>query len=271
VRAVAAIVLVVICAWWLLANPVPSGGIVLTVTERHGVDVADLAVLPLLALAAWLIWPRRRPARDPVAAEPTPALMLAPPVEVLILCSANQCRSPMAAELLYRSLHTLGVPAVVRSAGTSAESGLPALDEARAAVGGLDDHRTVALAEPLVEHADLVVGMTRHHVREAILLCPAVLPRTFTVLELVRRGRAVGPRPAGESVEHWLIRAGAGRRLADLAGTSEVEEMPDPIGHGPEAVAKSAADLGAALDEIVELMWGAAQRDRAYEEVVRSR
>ena len=41
----------------------------------------------------------------------------AAPANVLVLCSANQCRSPMAEALLTRRLGTLRLPIAVRSAG----------------------------------------------------------------------------------------------------------------------------------------------------------
>jgi protein-tyrosine phosphatase len=233
-------------------------------SDGHGIDVADLAVLPLLALAAWLVWPRRRrvarasadPA--PATARPAPEWSHAAPIEVLIICSANQCRSPMAAELLARCLQVRGVSGVVRSAGTTAEAGLPALGDAQAAVSGLESHRAVPLDVRLVERADLVLGMTRHHAREAVLIRRDALTRTFTVFELARRGRAAGPRRWGESVEQWLTRVGAGRTLADFAGTNLADELQDPLGSGASAVARSAAELDAALDEIANLVWGTA-------------
>ncbi len=263
IRAMVASALVAFSVWWMVANVVPGGAILVSVSERHGLDAADLLTLPLLALAAWLVWPRRR-RRTPMAtsAARDPESGPAPEASVLLVCSANQCRSPMAAELLDRRLQALGVPATVRSAGTSAAAGLPALDEARAAVGGLDGHRAVTLVAPLVEDADLVLGVTRHHVREAILLCPGAFTRTFTVLELARRGRSIGSRSAAEPIAEWLARAGSGRTPADLAGSSVADEVPDPIGYGAAAVAGSADELRVALDEIADLMWGAARNGR---------
>ena len=43
------------------------------------------------------------------------------PANVLVLCSANQCRSPMAAALLARLGGALRAPVAVRSAGLLGE------------------------------------------------------------------------------------------------------------------------------------------------------
>ena len=43
---------------------------------------------------------------------------------VLVVCSANQCRSPLAAALLVDRLARRGIATAVISAGTSANSGV---------------------------------------------------------------------------------------------------------------------------------------------------
>ena len=48
------------------------------------------------------------------------------PIRLLVVCSANTCRSPMAAALLTAEFATSGVAALVASAGTEGPSGRPA-------------------------------------------------------------------------------------------------------------------------------------------------
>lgn len=173
-------------------------------------------------------------------------------MDVLVVCSANRCRSPMAAALLFSRLHSLGVDACVHSAGTAALPDLPALPDAVACVDGLDAHRSTPLSSELVEHADLVLCATRHHAREVVLLAPDAFPRTFTLLDLARRAR---PREPHESLEQWLLRVGTDRHRTDLAGTG-ADDVPDPIGRGPEAFAACAATLATAVDTITHAGWG---------------
>jgi tRNA threonylcarbamoyl adenosine modification protein (Sua5/YciO/YrdC/YwlC family) len=100
---------------------------------------------------------------------------------VLLVCTGNTCRSPMA-EVLCREmlakrlgcsiaqLEDRGV--IVTSAGIAAMTGGRASSEAVQAVAeaGLDltGHETQPLSESLVRHADVIYTMTRSH-REAIV------------------------------------------------------------------------------------------------------
>ena len=86
---------------------------------------------------------------------------------VLFVCTGNICRSPLAASLLARALKDRGVEVAVSSAGTGAWDGAPA-SEGAYLVGlerGLDlsGHRARLLTRELVEEADLILTMARHH------------------------------------------------------------------------------------------------------------
>ena len=87
---------------------------------------------------------------------------------VLLVCTGNICRSPLAEALLLRTLKERGVEGVnVTSAGTGAWDGAPA-SEGAYLVGlerGLDlsGHRARLLTRELVEQADLILTMARHH------------------------------------------------------------------------------------------------------------
>jgi protein-tyrosine-phosphatase len=106
-----------------------------------------------------------------------------------------------------------------------------------------------------VAGADLVIGMARSHVREAVALAgPAVVNRAFTLKEIVRRGEERGGRAAGEPVDAWLARLAAGRRINDLLGDSDADDVADPIG-GPrrhyERTATELDDLTARLARLL--------------------
>lgn len=87
---------------------------------------------------------------------------------VLLVCTGNICRSPLAEALMRRTLGERGAADVqVGSAGTGAWDGAPA-SEGAYLVGlehGLDlsSHRARLLTKDLVEQADLVLTMARHH------------------------------------------------------------------------------------------------------------
>src|SRR5438034_1009041 len=87
---------------------------------------------------------------------------------ILLVCTGNICRSPLAAALLERALVERGIEGLaVASAGTGAWDGAP-VSEGAYLVGlerGLDlsGHRARLLTRELVDGADLILTMARHH------------------------------------------------------------------------------------------------------------
>lgn len=88
-------------------------------------------------------------------------------MRVLIVCTGNTCRSPMAAAIL-EDLGR-GADLEVRSAGVGTVEGLPAAAEAVTVAGGrglsLAGHRSRPLDPELLEWADHVLVMERRHKR----------------------------------------------------------------------------------------------------------
>jgi len=157
------------------------------------------------------------------------------PWRVLVICTANVCRSPIAERVLQRRLDAAAIPAVVRSAGTHGGRLRPHLDTIRAAreVGvEISDHVSRQVTPDLVasDGADLVVTMTREHLRDVVGHTPAAWPRSFTLKEIVRRSLDVPIGTVG--LDEWLRHAGEGRRAADLMSASDLDDLADPYG-GP--------------------------------------
>jgi protein-tyrosine-phosphatase len=118
-------------------------------------------------------------------------------VKVLLVCSGNTCRSPMAAAILARL--AAGHPVEVRSAGTGAGEGWPAAEEAVRVAGqrglSLGEHRTTPLTADLLDWADHVLVMEAQH-RRAVEQLGA--PEKVTVLsEYGGDGRDI-PDPLGQ-------------------------------------------------------------------------
>jgi protein-tyrosine phosphatase len=182
-----------------------------------------------------------------------------PAIDILLVCTANVCRSPMAEALLRERLRARHVGGDVRvtSAGLLGAGLLPS--EAAVTVlaeRGLDlsEHRSRLLEASLLD-VDLVVGMERRHVREMVVLRPDVWPRAFTLKELVRRGEAAGPRAANEALAAWLARVDAGRTRADAIGSSRDDDVADPIGRPIADFERTVAELDDLLARVVALLW----------------
>jgi protein-tyrosine-phosphatase len=157
----------------------------------------------------------------------------------------------MAAALFDRALAARGVAAIVRSAGTRAEPGLPATDETIAVMRpyeiDLSSHRSREVVRDDLDRADLVVTMSRDQLREIATRAPVALPRMFTLKELARRATALAPFDA-EPVRDWASRLGALRRTLDLLGDDPADDVADPIGR-PAAVYEDVAR------ELAETVW----------------
>ncbi len=164
----------------------------------------------------------------------------------------------MAAALLRVVAADLGVPVTVTSAGLL-EGGRPGSADVVAAMAPygveLSGHRSTSLTASAVEEADLILGLERRHCREAVLLVPPALGRTFTLKELVRRGETTGPRPPGERLERWLARVGAGRERTDLIGRSPQDDVADPLGGDRSTYRATAAELDGLVRRLARLLW----------------
>jgi protein-tyrosine phosphatase len=123
----------------------------------------------------------------------------------------------------------------------------------------LTDHLSREATKADVQQADLILGMSREHVRDAAALAPAALPRAFTLKELVRRGESIGPRRPDEPLQAWLDRAAAGRQAADLYGASLDDDVLDPIGSPIHHYESVAAEVETLIDRLVPLAWPARQ------------
>ena len=129
---------------------------------------------------------------------------------VLVVCTANVCRSPMAAALLARQLQATRSPTAVISAGTNAVDAAVA-SEAVAVLSdlGIDiaGHRARLLSRADLDEADLVLVMERAHVAHVVATSADVFGKTFCLRELATNAANRGARRADEGFEEWLANA----------------------------------------------------------------
>ncbi|MDH7485448.1 MAG: low molecular weight protein arginine phosphatase [Anaerolineae bacterium] len=112
------------------------------------------------------------------------------PRRILIVCTGNVCRSPMAAGLLRQRLAADGLDNTVevRSAGLWGLDGEPASAHAVQVMAerGVDisDHRARTLREHDVAAADLILTMEESHRRAIFHVLPAALRKVFLLSEM---------------------------------------------------------------------------------------
>lgn len=121
---------------------------------------------------------------------------------VLVLCTGNSCRSPMAQVMLAGMLD--GVPVFVGSAGTAAPVGNPATPFAVTVMRelGLDLSRQRArqLDGSMIRAADLILAMEKEHRDRVLELAPEAAGRTRLLLSYVGPEDKVED-PYGMSIE----------------------------------------------------------------------
>jgi protein-tyrosine phosphatase len=180
-------------------------------------------------------------------------------IAILVVCTANQCRSPLAAVALQERADAAGLPIRVRSAGVSAVPGIPAtpptVDAARKLGLDLSEHASVPLDPDDIRAADLVIGLERRHVQEIVLRDSHAFVKTFTFKELARRGVALGPRAPGEPLDAWLARVHAGRRAIDLVGASADDDVADPTGSNAVDHRSTAEELDRLSETVLALLF----------------
>jgi protein-tyrosine-phosphatase len=161
----------------------------------------------------------------------------------------------MAEGMLREKLRERGVDATVSSAGLSfdgREATAEAIEVADAYGVDIRPHRSRVLRKDLLA-ADLVITMERMHLREAVVVDTAVLGRCFTLKELVRRGEEVGVRQRDESLADWLARVGEDRRLVELLGDSDEDDVADPYMQTIGEYKQTARELDDLVTRLVDL------------------
>jgi protein-tyrosine-phosphatase len=139
---------------------------------------------------------------------------------VLVVCTANQCRSPMAEGLIRSRIEAEGLEGrvSVSSAGTWTDSGVPATQNAVAALAerGLDisSHRSREVSEDMMQGADLILVMTGSHLQALTAEFPGQSDRVRLLSSLAGGAWDIAD-PVGGSLDDYRVTAAEIERLID--------------------------------------------------------
>lgn len=116
----------------------------------------------------------------------------------------------------------------------------------------ISTHLPRALDREILERdgADLIITLTREHLRVVATYDRTAWPRTFTFRELVRRASLL---PVTHTWSAWLAALNADRSPRDLMGDSELDDIADPYGAGVAAIHRTATELDQLTRQLVSL------------------
>lgn len=129
---------------------------------------------------------------------------------VLIICTANQCRSPMAMGILKSKVEQLPGEWTIESAGTWAAEGAPANQKTQQVMAelGLDikDHRSRIITRGMLSSFNLILVMEPGHKESLQIEFPEVASRVYLLSEMVGLTFTIMD-PVGGDIEEYRATA----------------------------------------------------------------
>jgi protein-tyrosine-phosphatase len=154
-------------------------------------------------------------------------------LHILLICTGNTCRSPMAGALLEDRILREGMKdkVVVSSAGLAALNGEPASGGASSAMERrgltLDRHHASRLSLAMLQEADLILTMSPTHEQAILALAPLLDGKVYTLGEYAGENAEIADPYGGNhaiyeacTVQLEKILAKVWGKIVTLAGKS---------------------------------------------------
>ena len=186
--------------------------------------------------------------------------------EILVICTGNRNRSPIAEAALKQA--TEGLPVRVSSVGLLDLGCSPALPETIevAAHLGLDinGHRSRSITEVDASQVDLLLGLEWQHVAAAVVDYGAPVDRSFTLVQLdeLLAGAPQIQESDPELRAHEVIRM-AQERKKSLGASSVGTAVKDPFGGPMSGYEEMAQLVKSAAERIAHALFGATRAPSA--------
>ena len=182
---------------------------------------------------------------------------------VLVVCTGNVCRSPLAEAFLRAAFEDRmgSASPQVASAGTMGWTGSGADPHSiqAAAEHGIDisGHRGRVLDRADIASSSLILTMANEHVDTITSAAPSARSKTFTLKELVRLLEAI-PRTEVDAPDPIVARVEAADELrrAGFGGDPYDEGIADPLGRPLEAFRVVADEIEVWCSRLADVLVG---------------
>lgn len=117
----------------------------------------------------------------------------------------------------------------------------------------ISGHESRLATTRMLQSSDLVIGMTRDHVRKIVEQDVGLFPKTFTIGELSRRSNGV-PIGVEDGLRSWASLIHGNRVVSDLRGSFDPEDVKDPLGKAKREFRRTATRLKELTSEIAAIL-----------------